>query len=416
MFLMSMTLGAEPFQNDDNSVFSSATQQELKAIRAAAQSSDYFYEQVRFLCNAVGPRLSGSPQAAAAVKYVANQLRDVGFEVRLEPVNVKHWVRGGEEAQLTRYPGRVEQSSQKIVLTALGNSISTPAEGITAPILVVKTFDQLEQARAEQVKGKVVLFDHAFDEFLADAGRADEAYGSAVAYRSEGPASASRKGAIAALVRSVTPRDFPPEPSYNVIADLKGSQFTNQVVIVSAHLDSWDLGTGALDDASGVGLAMDVLRIIKAVNPRPKRTIRFVAWMDEENGGEGGHAYAENHRTELPNHIAAVELDYGDGRPLGLSIHATNDRFSILAPVLHTIADPLGGVVRVDKSPGADLRFICEAGVPVIAPLQDARHYFHYHHSAADTFEKVRPEELRRTLEATASLIYSLAQYEKNDH
>ena len=207
MLGMSMTRGAQLFQNDD-SVFSSATQQELKAIRAAAQSSDYFYEQVRFLSNSVGPRLSGSPQAAAAVNYVANQMRDLGFDVRLEPVTVKHWVRGSEEAQLVRYPGRVDQSSQKIVLTALGNSISTPAGGITAPVLVVKSFDQLEHTSAEQVKGKVVLFDYAFDEFLANAGRWEQAYGSAVAYRGEGPARASQKGAIAALVRSVGASGF----------------------------------------------------------------------------------------------------------------------------------------------------------------------------------------------------------------
>jgi Zn-dependent M28 family amino/carboxypeptidase len=171
------------------------------------------------------------------------------------------------------------------------------------------------------------------------------------------------------------------------------------------------LGTGALDDASGLGVAMDVLRIIKEVNATPKRTIRFVAWMDEERGGVGGRAYAQDHRTDLPNHIAAVELDYGDGRPLGLNVCATDERVASLSALLQAIAEPIGGIVRVSDSPGVDLTAINNAGVPAISPLQDARHYFEYHHTAADTFDKVRPEELRRNLELIAPLVYRLAQH-----
>lgn len=445
---------------NSRSTFSSAVQRDVIALRAAAQSSNYFYEQVRFLCNSIGPRLSGSPQAAAAVDYVKRQMTDLGFEVKLEPVTLRHWVRGQEEAQLTRYPGQVPGSSQKIVVTALGNSVATPPDGITAPIIVVNTFDEFDRLSTNKVKGKIVLFNHPFDEFAALAGRAEQAYESAVKYRSQGPARAAEKGAVAALIRSIgpsgsrlvhtgttkyreggpkiaaaavtgedadliadlatrgeveihlllTPRDLSPAQSYNVIADLKGSQHPEQIVIVSGHLDSWDLGTGATDDASGVGVAMDVLRIIKQVNPRPARTIRFVAWMNEENGVAGGRAYAEDYKPELPNHIAAIELDFGDGRPLGLKVHASADKLESLSGVLHAIGDPIGGVVTVEDSPGVDLRPIDELGVPTIAPLQDTRHYFDYHHTAADTFDKVRVDELRQNLEIICSLVYTLAQ------
>lgn len=433
----------------------------LASIRAAAQHSDYFYEQVRFLCNAIGPRLSGSPQAAAAVEYVRDQMRDLGLEVQLEPMAVRHWVRGREEAHLVRYPGQVIDTKQRLVVTALGNSVPTPPEGLTAPVIVVETFSQLDRTMADQVEGKAVLFNRRFDEFAARAGRWEQSYGSVVCYRAEGPSRAARKGAIAVLVRStgatgsrlphtgvteyeegtrqipaaavtaedadliadlasrgevaihlvLTPLDLPPITSHNVIADLKGSEFPEQVVIVSGHLDSWDLGTGALDDASGLAIAMEVLRIIKEVNATPKRTIRFVAWMDEERGGTGGRAYAEAHRTDLPNHTAAVELDYGDGRPLGLNVCASEERFAPLSALLQAIAEPIGGVVRVNDSPGVDLTAINKAGVPAISPLQDARHYFEYHHTAADTFDKVRPEELRRNLELIAPLVYALAQH-----
>jgi Zn-dependent M28 family amino/carboxypeptidase len=440
----------------------SVSESDLAAIRAEAHRSDYFYDRVRFLCNAIGPRPSGSPQATAAVEYVRQQMHDLGLEVRLEPVTVRHWVRGREEAQLIRYPGQVIDAEQKVVVTALGNSVPTAPEGVTVPLIVVKTFEQLDRMMSDEVEGKAVLFDCRFDEFAAQAGRCEQAYGSVVPYRIEGPSRAAQKGAVAALVRStgstgsrlphtgvteyaegtrkipaaavtaedaelicdlvsrgevaiqlvLTPMNLPPEASHNVIADLRGSEFPEQIVIVSGHLDSWDLGTGALDDASGVGVAMDVLRIIKAVNAKPKRTIRFVAWMDEEYGGEGGRAYAEEHRTDLVNHIAAFEIDYGDGRPLGLSVCASEDRIAPLSTVLQAIADAVGGVVNVSDSPGVDLIAMNKAGVPAISPLQDARNYFAYHHTAADTFDKVRAEELRQTLQLIAPLVYALAQRE----
>lgn len=437
-------------------------QNEIDSMRSLARNSTYGYEQVRFLSNNIGPRLSGSPQAAAAITYVAQQMRALGLEVHLEPVTVPHWVRGKEEAELVRYPGQVEGTTQRILVTALGNTVATPDRGITAPVLVIDNVEQLDKLPADQVTGKIILFNYRFDDFAAEAGRWEQAYAAAVQYRSSGPARATKKGAVAALVRSVgsgrfrlahtglakyeegtpqipagavaaedadliselakegqveihvvlTPRDLPAEKSYNIIADLKGSEKPEQIVVVSGHLDSWDLGTGALDDATGVGVAMDVIQIVKEVCPRPKRTIRFVAWMNEENGGAGGRAYEQDHGPELDNHLVAIEVDYGDGRPLGLNLAGPDERVAKILPILHAIGDPIGGIVRVSDSPGADLKTINQKGVPAISPLQEARHYFDYHHTAADTFDKVRIDEMRRVVEVIAPLVYALAQCE----
>jgi carboxypeptidase Q len=432
------------------------------AIRDLARNSAYGYEQVRFLSNRIGPRLSGSSQAAAAVTYVAQQMRALGANVRLEPVKVRHWVRGSEEAELVRYPGQVEGTVQRIPVTALGNTVATPDQGITAPVLVIDSFERLDELPADQVKGKIILFNYRFDDFAAEAGRGEQAYSAAVPYRINGPSRAAKKGAVATIVRSVgsgrfrlahtglttyedgipqipagavpvedadlifelakegpveihlvlTPRDLRSEQSYNVIADLNGDETPDQIVVVSGHLDSWDLGTGALDDATGVGIAMDVVRIIKQACPHPRRTIRFVAWMNEENGGAGGRAYARDHASELDNHVAAIEIDYGDGRPLGLNVAGPDERIAKISELLHAIGDPIGGVVRVSDSPGADLEAINQKGVPAISPLQDARHYFDYHHTAADTFDNVRIDEMRRETEVIGPLVYALAQHE----
>ena len=457
-------LGQNPGATENRGTTSimTKTQRDADAIREMARTSTYGYEQVRFLSNNIGPRLSGSRQAAAAVTYVAQQMRELGFDVRLEPVTVRHWVRGREEAELVRYPGQVEGTNQKILITTLGNTVATPEQGLTAPVLVIDSFEQLDELPADQVKDKIILFNHRFDDFAAGAGQSEQVYAAAVQYRGKGPARAAKKGAAAALVRSVgsgrfrlahtglteyeqappqipagavpsedadliselakkgpveihlvlTPSDLAPEQSYNVIADLKGNEAPKEIVVVSGHLDSWDLGTGALDDATGVGIAMDVARIIKKVCAHPKRTIRFVAWMNEENGGAGGRAYEQDHAEELDNHVAAIEIDDGDGRPLGLDVAGPDERVAKILEVLHKVGDPIGGVVRVSDSPGADLEEINQKGVPAISPLQDARHYFDYHHTAADTFDKVRLDEMRRVIEAITPLVYALAEHD----
>ncbi len=321
--------------------------EDLAAIKAAALADDYAYHQVAHLTENIGPRLSGSLQAKAAVDYVAGELRGLGLDVHLEEVKVPHWVRGAETAELVEYAGQAAGTTQKIVLTALGGSTSTPAEGITADVVVVNNFDELKALGHDQVAGKIVLFNELFDKQKAAAGMAFMAYGEAVRYRGAGPKAAADLGAVAALVRSVggadfrlphtgwsfpagipagavtaedadliahlsaqgkvrmhlilTPQKLPDATGYNVIADLKGSEHPEQVVVVSGHLDSWDLGTGAIDDGAGVAVAMEAAEILQKLHLHPKRTLRVIAWMDEESGGAGSQAYTRDHSTEFPN-------------------------------------------------------------------------------------------------------------------
>jgi carboxypeptidase Q len=433
---------------------------ELKQLSAAALASDYAHAQLAHLCNNIGPRLSGSAQANHAVQYVAAEMRRLGLEVQLEKVMVPHWVRGVETGELVQFTGQAPGTTQKVVLTALGGSVATPAEGLTADVIVVDNFDQLKSLGRSRVAGKIVLFNARFDKQLAAQGLAREAYGQAVLYRATGPSEAARLGAIASLVRSVggadyrlphtgglryapdapkipaaavsaedadliaylsaqgkvqmrlklTPQTLPDVESFNVIADLKGSTHPEQIVIVSGHLDSWDLGTGALDDAAGVAVAMQVAQLIKRSGLRPKRTIRVIGWMNEENGLKGALTYAENHRASLANHVAAIESDLGAGHPAGFSVHASAAAIEILRPIAAVLeASGAGIITESDGAQGADISPLDAAGVPTLAPIQDNRTYFNYHHTAADTLDKVVPRELAENAAIMTVLAYAIA-------
>ncbi|MFN2452848.1 MAG: M20/M25/M40 family metallo-hydrolase [Pyrinomonadaceae bacterium] len=432
---------------------------ELQRIQAAALESDYAYKQVAYLTNNIGPRLSGSAQAAAAVEYVAKELRRIGLDVRLEKVVVPHWVRGAETGALVEYTGQAPNTTQKIILTALGGSVATPRDGIVAPVIVVKNFDELKAMRREDVVGKIVLFNYRFDEQMAAQGFGGEAYRQAVAYRGGGASAAARMGAVAALVRSVggaeyrlphtgstryakdakeiptaavtaedadlmaslaaqgrvrmrlilTPERLPDAVSYNVIADLKGSEHPEQLVIVSGHLDSWDLGTGAIDDASGVAVAMQAAQLLKQSNLRPKRTLRVVAWMNEENGVAGGRTYAQEHAAEAANHIAAIESDLGAGHPLGFEVKGKPEIIPLLAPVSAVLQTSGAGLAKLVEGTETDITPLSNLGVPAFGIWQDSRTYFNYHHTAADTFDKVRPRELAENAAVMSVLAYALA-------
>src|SRR5581483_2581275 len=351
-------------------VFSERTLADLKRLQQAALTSDYAYGQVAHLTNNIGPRLSGSAQAAKAVDYVAGELKAIGCEVQLEKAMVPHWVRGQETAALVQFPGQAPGTIQKIVVCALGGSVATPPNGIEAEAVAVRNFDELKSLARDKVAGKIVLFNYPFDKQMAAEGRGGEAYGEAVVYRSNGPAAAARQGAVACLIRSVggadyrlphtgetdyvndapkipagavtaedgdliaaltrqgpvrmklvlTPQTLPEVESANVIADIKGSEHPEQVVVVSGHLDSWDLGTGAIDDGAGVAVSMEVANLIQKLHLKPKRTIRVIAWMNEENGLAGSKQYAKDHEKEWANHFAAMETDGGADHPLGINI------------------------------------------------------------------------------------------------
>ncbi len=429
--------------------------QQLSAIKSAALNDDYAYRQLSHLTENIGPRPSGSPQARAAANYVAAELRKLGLEVRLEPVTVPHWIRGTEAAALVEYPEMVPNTTQKIVLTALGGSTSTTPDGLTADVLTVDTFDELQALGRDKVAGKIVLFNELFDKQKAAAGEGFAAYGEAVRYRAAGPKAAADLGAVAALIRSVGSADYrlphtgfsfpaaipaaavaaedadliahlaaqgkvrmhltltsqklPDETGYNVIADLKGSDHPEQIVIVSGHLDSWDLGTGAIDDGAGVVMAMQTAEVLQRLHLRPARTLRVIAWMDEESGGAGSRTYATEYANDFPRHIAAIESDNGAAHPLGFNVKLTSAALDALRP-LQSVLQSIGATVFEPStySPGADIAPISEAGVPAFGLKQDGRKYFDYHHSAADTLDKVVPTELRENAAAMAVLAYAL--------
>jgi carboxypeptidase Q len=435
-------LAAEPQTTEaDRQNFPPLLLQQLSAVKAASLNDDYAYHQLAHLTENIGPRPTGSLQASAAAEYVAAELRRLGLEVRLEPVTVPHWVRGAETAALTEYPGMVPNTTQKIVLTALGGSSSTPADGLTADVVTVDTFEELQALGRDKVAGKIVLFNEIFDKQKAAAGHAFAAYSDAVRYRGLGPKAAADLGAAAALVRSVagadyrlphtgfsfpagipaaavtaedadlivhlaaqgkvrmhltlTPQKLPDETSYNVIADLKGSEHPEQIVVVSGHLDSWDLGTGAIDDGAGVVIAMQTAEVLQRLHLRPARTLRVIAWMDEETGGSGSRAYTAEYANDFPRYIAAIESDSGAAHPLGFDVRAIPAAVDALRPVQGVLRSIGANVLQpTTYPPGADIEAMSNAGVPAFGVMQDGRTYFDYHHSAADTLDKVVPKTL----------------------
>ena len=284
------------------------------------------------------------------------------------------------------------------------------------------------------------------------------AYDQAVEFRTAGRAAAAKAGAVAVLVRSVGGAEFrlvhvgetdyenaahipsaattaedadlivrllsqgpvrlhlelssdmhEEVDSYNVIADLKGSDHPGQFVIVSGHLDSWDLGTGATDDAAGVSIAMATAHLLHEQNLRPSRTIRFVAWMGEEPGLLGARAYAKEHTPEMPSHFAAIETDSGAGHAMGVYFTGDPSLAALLQPVAEILQESGAGILQDLKEPSPDLIPLHFRGVPAFAPLQDTRKYFDYHHTAADTLDKVDPRELRENIAVVAVLAYALA-------
>ena len=415
------------------------------------------YDTLAYLTDNIGPRLSGSKGAELAVKWTTQQLRDWGFDVRNEKVMVPHWVRGAERGHL------VSHNDQKIVLTALGGSIATPAAGITAEVVEVTSYEQLAELGRAKIAGKIVFYNKPMDMALVESGQAFDAYGKAVVFRGGGASRAAEFGAVAAVIRSVasgslrtphtgsmrydekfpkipaaaittedadlvhrllakgervrmhlvlTPKLLPDVPSANVIAEIRGRERPDEVVLIGGHLDSWDLGTGAIDNGSGVAMVMETLRAMKELGIRPKRTIRGVLFMNEENGLRGGRKYFENvaKREELHKHIAAIESDAGAAPPTAFITTlegAAVDRMQSRAAILRRIA-PMK--FTSSKHTGADTSPLTDAGVPGFGLVPEPRHYFDFHHTPADTLDKVDPKALAQNTAALAALAYLLAE------
>jgi carboxypeptidase Q len=429
---------------------------ELVRLRDAALADHYAYRQLEYLTDSIGPRPAGSPQADAAANYVADQMRKLGLDVHLESVPVRRWLRGNDSAELVEYPGQVPGTRQKIVVTALFGNSPTPDDGITAEVVVVKNFEELNALGTDKVAGKIVLFDEIYDHRKAMAGQPGPAYGEAVRYRASGALAAAELGAVGSLLRSagdaewrlqhtgwsadapipagalaaedadliarlaargrvrihltLTTKQGPEAKGFNVVADLKGSEHPEQVVIVSGHLDSWDLGTGAIDDGAGVVAAMETAELVHMLNLHPKRTIRVIAWMNEEMGATGRDAYAKDHAAELQNHVAAIESDLGAEHPLGFHAKISEGAQKQLSPVQEVLSSFGANLLQlVSQSPETDIEPLADKGIPALGIWQNGLTYFSFHHTPADTLDKIVPEELRENAACMAVMGYALA-------
>jgi hypothetical protein len=403
-------------------------------------------EKLSYLCDRIGNRLSGSPALDKAIAWAAAQMKADGLNNIVTPrVKVPHWVRGSESAAL------LEPVAHPLTILGLGGSIATPKRGITAEVVPVSSFEDLDKKGRAAIEGKIVLFNVPF-----------EGYNRTVVYRTTGPSRAARLGAVAALVRSVTPISlqsphtgaleyadgFPKIPaaavtiedalliqrlvdagnpvtahlemeahllpdadSANVIGEIPGRERPDEIVVIGGHLDSWDVGAGAQDDGSGCITALEAAHIVHALGLKPRRTLRVVFWTNEENGGAGGEAYRAWAGDTVKNHVAAIEMDGGAEKPTGFGLSASGDLQALLGRV-HEIGALLERIDAGSIQPGgggADIAPIMVDGVPGFALRTVGTHYFDWHHSRADTTDKVKLEDLRANIAAMAVMAYVLA-------
>lgn len=413
-----------------------------------ALTEGHAYARLAELTDGIGPRLSGTEAAEAAVQWAVRSFKADGVKVWTEPVKVPRWVRGEERGEVL---ASERTRGHPLTLLALGGSPPTAPEGLTAEVVEVTSLEQLA-ALGGAVKGKIVFFNHTMS-VAAD-------YGRFAGLRGRGPAVAAKAGAVGALVRSLAtaslrtphtgstrfedgePRipaasvatedaellhrmlasgpvrvkvvlgcsELPDAESSNVIAEVRGREKPQEIVLISAHLDSWDVGTGAHDDGAGVAMVMEAARLIAKLPKAPRRTVRVVLFMNEENGLRGARAYAEAHAAELPRHVAAMEMDSGGGRPLGVSLRAGAGGQDLVRPWLTPLVALGASNFSAREAGGADLSPMVSARVPFFGVEVDASRYFDVHHTMADTLDKVDPQDLARSTAATAWVTYALAE------
>ena len=425
----------------------SPIQREYQAIAdrviAAATADSAAWNKLAELTDTFGHRLSGSEALERAIDWMIARMKQEGLEnVRGEPVMVPRWIRGQEGAEL-RQP-----RYQDLPMLGLGGSIATPPGGIEAEVLVVSSFDDLK-AKAADARGKIVLFDVPFTN-----------YGQTVAYRSRGANEASRVGAVASLIRSVGPYGLrtphtgamapydstvkaipaaaitmedaamlrrmqnrgqkivvrlemsahvlPDSPSRNVMGEIVGREKPDELVVFGGHIDSWDVGTGAVDDGGGVVIAWEALRLLRKLGLQPRRTIRAVGWTNEENGGRGGQAYRDAHRNELDKHVVAIESDGGTFKFRGFGFTGSDSAMAIVRQI-GKLLKPLGADTIFTGGGGADIGPIMQLGVPGMSHNVDGSRYFWFHHTPADNVDKIDPRELAENVAAMAIMAYVIA-------
>ena len=410
---------------------------------AESQSSDFAWQRLAEVTDTYGPRLSGSVGLERAIEWAVETMNKDGLDnVRKERVMVPKWVRGRESLTL------IEPISQPLVMLGLGNSVGTSLNGLIADVVVVGSFDELD-AKAAQVKDRIVLFNVPFTN-----------YGQTVPYRTTGPSRAAKHGALGVLVRAVGPtglrtphtgstnyaEDAPKIPaaaipaedaerfqrlqnrgvrirvnlqmnahfepdaeSFNVVGELTGREFPNELVVIGCHFDSWDVGTGASDDAGGCIVTWEALRLMKKLNLRPRRTVRVVLWTNEENGMRGGNAYRDQHMDELKNHVLLMESDGGVFDPAGFGFtgpDAARAQVTAIAGLLKS----LGADTIAASGGGADIGPSGTAGnIPMMSHLVKGD-YFLIHHTPADTIDRITPKQMSDNAGAIAVMTYVVAE------
>ena len=407
-----------------------------------ALSSETGFDRLAFLCDRFGPRLSGSVELERAIDWILESMHHDGLaSVHGEEVMVPHWVRGEESVTL------LEPRIRECPMLGLGGSIGTPREGLTADVIVVRDFDELK-ARGTEAKSKIVLFNAPFTE-----------YRKTVVFRSRGAVEAAKVGAVASLIRSVGPfsmqtphtgamgyddevRKIPhaaitaedadmmqrmqergdritvrlqmaaetraDAKSRNVVAELKGSEFPDEIVLVSGHIDSWDVGQGAMDDGGGCLAAWEAVRLLKQLGLQPRRTIRIVLWTNEENGMVGVKTYRKQHASALPDHVLAMESDTGVFEPQGFSFTGSEKAMPYLESIVELLK-PLGDLRMTWGAGVSDIMYLLQEGVPVMGVDVNREKYFWYHHTAADTMDKLSRVEFNRCVAAYAVMAFVVA-------
>ncbi|CAM2068247.1 M20/M25/M40 family metallo-hydrolase [Sulfidibacter corallicola] len=432
-------------------LFDAKTIAHAAKLRQAALEKNHAYDLVESLTVEVGPRPAGSEADRRAVAWAEAKLKKLGFDaVYTEEVPVTHWERGEEEAMITLpFP-------QKLHVTALGHSIGTPELGLEAEVVEVASLEALTQMPADKIRGKIVFINHPMEK-----SRDGSTYGKTVPGRVRGAVEAARLGAVGIIIRSVgtdshrfahtgmmryqddvaripaaaisnpdadmlhlqfgygvpvrlhmrlTCRLLGQQMSANVIGEIKGRDKPEEVVVIGAHLDSWDLGTGALDDGAGVGIVVAAAKVIKDGGKRPSRTIRVILFANEESGLEGAQAYVLRHRQELDRIIVGAESDFGADRVWRFSTRVQPDALPIMDEIAKVLA-PLG-IERGDNEAfgGPDMTPFRLSGVPVVSLIQDGTDYFDFHHTADDTLDKVDPEKLSQNVAAYVVFAYMAAE------
>ncbi len=418
-------------------------------LAGAALMDGQAFATVESLSDHIGQRLAGSPAADRAVEWAVATMKAAGLKnVHKEPVKVPRWVRGEESVELVA-PARLPLRA-----TALGGSVGTPKDGLTAQVVEVSSVDELK-ALGDKIKGKIVLFNKVMQRT-----RSGDGYGQVVGLRGRGAVEAARLGAVAALIRSVGTGNYRlPHTggtryddavtkipyaalaaedaehlhrliargeavqvklrlgahrdgevmSSNVVGEVPGRDKPDEVVLIGAHLDSWDLGAGAIDDGAGCAIVIETARLLTALGLPARRTVRVVLYMNEENGLSGANAYAAAHKGELAKHVAAMEADSGAGRPIGLSVAGGAPSVALLRSLAEPLRTWLPTDVRSADWAGADLIPLQAAGVPVLDVNQDMSAYFDWHHTAADTVDKIDPIDLALEVAAFSVITHALA-------